>query len=222
MTRPLRLLFACSPLLLAACGEQQVVVYRLAKDTSASRPSPSASAAPTAVPEGMPENHPAVNGAPAAPAMAQTPVATAAGPGLTWTTPLAWQPKPGSAMRKGSYTISSDADATADLAITAFPGDVGGEAANVNRWRGQFGLTPLAAPDAAQAIARIEVNGLKIGIVEVVGASAGAPVRMIGAMVPFGGATWFFKLNGPDDLIARTKPAFLQFLQTVRPATSTP
>ena len=38
-----------------------------------------------------------------------------------------------------------------------------------------------------------------------------------GAIVPLNGETWFFKLLGPDALVAQQKPAFLEFLRTVRP-----
>ena len=37
--------------------------------------------------------------------MANTPVATASGPGLTWSAPSHWKAKPASAMRKGSFVI---------------------------------------------------------------------------------------------------------------------
>src|SRR2546425_682214 len=122
-------------LLFAACRRGEVTTYRIPKEKDAAMPAAIAD-----------------NPAPAAPAaanpaggnMAATPVATAGGTGLTWTAPASWQAKAASAMRKGSYAVPGDGGATADLSITAFPGDVGGEAANVNRWRGQVSLPPLA------------------------------------------------------------------------------
>jgi hypothetical protein len=39
---------------------------------------------------------------------------------------------------------------------------------------------------------------------------------MIGVIVPQSGATWFLKLTGPDALVAREKPIFIDFLKTVR------
>jgi hypothetical protein len=42
---------------------------------------------------------------------------------------------------------------------------------------------------------------------------------VLGALVPHAGATWFFKLDGPDAVVAREKSAFIAFLQTLRPAT---
>jgi hypothetical protein len=150
--------------------------------------------------------------------MAGTPVATAAGASLAWTAPAHWQPKAGSAMRKGTYAITGDGGAAAELAITAFPGDVGGEVANVNRWRGQLQLTPIAERDVAGAVTRLSANGLAITVLDVTNPSLTPPAHMIGAMVPYDGSTWFFKLTGSDALVAREKPAFLEFVQSIKPA----
>lgn len=150
-------------------------------------------------------------------AMANTPVATASGGALTWKGPANWQEKPAGGMRKGTFTVTGDGGASAELAITAFPGDVGGEVANVNRWRGQLQLAPQSPEEVSRAIQRLESNGLKMGVVEMVGTGANA-TRVLGAMVPHAGATWFFKLTGPDALVAKEKQAFLDFLKTVKPA----
>lgn len=158
----------------------------------------------------------------ASPAMAATPVATATGAALTWTAPARWQAKPASSMRRGSYTITGEGNATADLAITAFPGDVGGEVANVNRWRGQLALPPLPDAQIAPTVTRLTVGNLKLAVIDLTGTGNGGPARLLGAMVPFGDATWFFKLMGPAPLVAQEKTAFLAFLQSVQPAASTP
>ena len=143
---------------------------------------------------------------------------TATGEGLTWTAPATWQAKQASAMRKATFVVTGEGGAVADLAVTAFPGDVGGDFANVNRWRGQVGLPALSDAEAAAAIERFEVNGLKVGIVDIVDPSTKSGTHLIGAMVPFNGATWFFKLLGPDAAVAPQKQAFREFLNTVKPA----
>jgi hypothetical protein len=159
----------------------------------------------------------AVNDAPATGGgMADTAVTTASGPALKWNAPTHWEPKSGSAMRKGSYLVKGDGEETADLAITAFPGDVGGELANVNRWRGQLQLPLLEAGDLDGAVDRRQRNGLAITVVDLAGEGGAAGQRMVGAIVPFAGATWFFKLAGPDTLVTREKPAFLEFLDTLK------
>lgn len=157
----------------------------------------------------------AAGGAMAGPAMANTAVPTAAG-SLVWSAPAAWHGKAASAMRKGSYAVSGPGGADADLSITAFPGDVGGDLANVNRWRGQLQLPPLAAAALDGAVDRFQAHGLSFTVVDLLGAGGANPQRILGAIVPVDGSTWFFKLMGPAPVVAAAKPDFLEFLKTVR------
>jgi hypothetical protein len=146
--------------------------------------------------------------------MASTPVATAGGPGLTWTAPPHWTAKPSSAMRKGSFAIKGEGG-EADLSITAFPGNVGGDLANLNRWREQISLPPVTQAEFEAAAQRVEKNGLRMTVVDLVGTGSGAK-RILGAMIPHGDATWFVKLMGPDALVAKERSAFLAFLETIK------
>ncbi len=195
-------------LALAGCQKDEIASYRVPKEKEPERKMPKDHVHAGIAPGQAPATAPATPAtAPAAPAtapagstMASTPVATASG------------------MRKGTFTITGDG-ATAELAITAFPGDVGGEVANVNRWRGQVQLPPQSPNDVQAAIQRVEANGLKIGIVDMTGTgSDGKPSRTLGAMVPHGGATWFFKLSGPAALVEKEKGAFLDYVKTIKPA----
>lgn len=156
--------------------------------------------------------------APAAPPaadMAGTPVVSADGPGLKWAAPAHWQNKPASAMRKATYVVPGVNGAAGELAVTAFPGDVGGELANLNRWRGQLALPPVTAAGLPDAVTRLTVNNLPVVLVELAGGAADNPQRLLGAMVPYAGSTWFFKLTGPAALVAAEKPAFLTFVQSL-------
>jgi hypothetical protein len=134
---------------------------------------------------------------------------------LTWTAPSDWQPKDLGTMRKGSYTLTGANGATADLSITAFPGAVGGELANINRWRGQLSLADITAAEMPAATAHVTVGDLAFTVVDLAGTGEN-PQRICGAMVPYEQAMWFFKLSGPDAVVAAQKPAFLSFLQTVK------
>lgn len=200
--RTFPLALAAAALLLAACGEERVSTYEVPKEKEPE--------VPVAAPD-------AASQAPASPgaAMADTAVPTASGEALVWQAPSPWAPKPASAMRKGSYSVPGEGGES-DLSITAFPGDVGGELQNVNRWRGQIGLAPLAPEDLEASVHRVEANGLKITIVELEPKGDPAGKAILGAMVPFGGSTWFFKLMGPGASVKAAKPAFLEFLHTVR------
>ncbi|HWA85055.1 MAG TPA: hypothetical protein VG710_02435 [Opitutus sp.] len=150
--------------------------------------------------------------------MASTAVPTASGNDLTWDAPATWKAQPLSAMRKGSFTVTGSDGAAADLSITAFPGDVGGLLANVNRWRGQVQLPPIGDSELATATTQLESRGLTFVVVDVANSPSPKTDRILGAIVPFEGATWFFKLKGPDALVEQQKSAFMTFLQTVKPA----
>lgn len=205
MNRPKIVVLAVASLLLAACEKAEIATYRVAKSPTrqvAAAPAEPAPASPT-----MPK-------ASGPSAMANTAVPTASGTGLAWTAPAHWKSRAASAMRRGSYGVPGDNNTEADLSITAFPGDVGGELANVNRWRGQISLEPITEADLPKTLTRVENNGLHIAIFD---AGAGGQ-RTLGAMIPFNGATWFFKLTGPDALVVKEKPAFMAFVETIKPA----
>lgn len=206
-------------LALAGCQKDDIASYRVPKEKEPERKMPKDHVHAGITPGQAPApTTPAPTTAPAGSSMASTPVATASGSGLAWKGPAHWEEKPASGMRKGTFVVAGDG-ATAELAITAFPGDVGGEVANVNRWRGQVQLAPQSPEEVQAAIQRIEANGLKIGVVDMTGTGAdGKPSRTIGAMVPHGGATWFFKLSGPAALLEKEKGAFLDYVKTIKPS----
>ncbi|HWA08125.1 MAG TPA: hypothetical protein VG838_01530 [Opitutaceae bacterium] len=206
--RVVRLVLVLLPLCVAACRDPKVASYRVPKEKDP------VMTMPPAVAGSAPGPFAGAAGA----NMAATAVPTAEGPGLAWTAPANWQSKPASAMRKATYAVPNAGGAEGDLSITAFPSDTGGELANVNRWRGQVQLPPLAEGDLGGAVTRLEVGGLHVAYVDFGGGKGPESPRMLGAIVPFNGGTWFFKLSGPDALIAKEKPAFEQFLQTLKPA----
>jgi hypothetical protein len=193
-------------LLLTACRKAEIATYRIPKEKDPEM-APASAGASTDAPT------------PAGGTMAATAVPTASGPALTWTAPPHWKPKAASAMRKGSYAIAGDGGIEADMSITSFGGDVGGELANLNRWRGQLQLPPVGEAELATAVTRLEHNGLHFGFVDL-GPAGANKQRILGAWAAHAGATWFFKLGpAPDALVTKEKQAFLDFLATVKPAT---
>ena len=145
-------------------------------------------------------------------AMAQTAVPTDNGPQLIWKAPASWTKAPDKPMRKATYTVAV-AGGTAELSVTAFPGDVGGELANLNRWRGQVKLAPVDAATAETSLQRFQVGELAVTVADYRGADGN---DLLGAIIPFSGGTWFFKFTGPHAAIESLKPAFNAFLQTIQ------
>jgi len=204
-------------LVASGCRDGKIVTYRVPKEEP-----PAAAANASANPHaGLGIPAPGEASAPATtPAMAATPVPTADGD-LTWTAPAQWQSRPASAMRKATFILTGDvAGEQAELSVTAFPGDVGGNLANVNRWRAQLQLPPLSAAELGSALTHLDIGELHADLAELLGPAAdGKPrQRVLGVILPFNGATWFFKLTGPDALVAAKKAEFLAFIQTLQPA----
>lgn len=191
--------------LLSACRDAKVASYRVPKETPEPLPPVLTGALPTTPSAAAPGSD-----------MASTAVTTADGDGLTWTAPAHWKPKAASAMRKGSYAVAGADGTEADMSVTAFPGDVGGTLANVNRWRGQLDLPPMAEAELESLMQHLHVGDFHIDVVEFANPQSSNPQRMIGAIVPFNGATWFFKLTGPDALVAREREAFLALVDSIK------
>lgn len=193
----------------SGCKDREVTAYRAPKDPAPTLPAGPASGE-------LPPDHPPIGGSQMPGAdMASTPVPTGSG-SLTWTAPAHWTSRPASAMRKATFVIKGDGGPDAELAITAFPGDTGGLYANLNRWRGQVGLPPAPEAELAAAVQHLDGAGLHFEVVDLLGTVNGTPTRMLGAILSRPGETWFFKLTGPDALVAREKAAYLEFLKTVQ------
>ena len=165
--------------------------------------------------------------APAAPAASPhgpmggaTTAAAPAGPVLEWTGPAAWTPKPASEMRLASYTYTTAEGELADISIFAFPDAAGGLIANINRWRGQVGLEPVAEDAIESTATRTQIAGQEAWLVDFAGTPKASapmmgntppptgPTRITGAIVPLQGRAWFFKLMGPDALVVSQKANF--------------
>lgn len=134
---------------------------------------------------------------------------------LTWTLPKGWTEQAGSGMRYA--TISPPADRKVDVAVTTFPGTVGGIFNNINRWRQQVGLEPIAEADLDKSITKIDANGTEVIVTDL----DGPQVRMLAAIVPAKDQTWFLKMTGDKQLVGKNKEEFLALAKSLRtqPAT---
>jgi hypothetical protein len=137
-----------------------------------------------------------------------------AGDKPTWTIPAGWKAGPLTQFLIAKYVVAGTGDMKAEVNVSSLEGDGGGLAPNVNRWRGQLGLPP------AEKIATtsFDVPGGKASVVDFSGNNPrnGKPGRLIGAIVPIGGQTWFYKLMGDTDVVAAQKDAFTKFVQSAK------
>ncbi|MBI1368770.1 MAG: hypothetical protein GC162_08980 [Planctomycetes bacterium] len=148
------------------------------------------------------------------PAPAEAPKLPASDAPFTATTPDGWFPQPPSAMRLASFAAGE-----ADISASTLPPAAADPILNVNRWRGQLGLPPLASDDELKkATQTVKISGLDAMYFDMIGPESDGPnrKRTIAAMLPVVGQVWFFKITGPADVVAVQKSAFDQWLASIR------
>lgn len=135
---------------------------------------------------------------------------------LSYQTPAGWQEMPAEGFRIAAFRVV-EGNQHAEITVIPLPGTAGGLLDNVNRWRQQLGLPPLANPEALEKEIRyLEVAGVKSPYVDLTGPEkAGGQQRTLAVAVPRPQQTWFFKMTGDADLVGRQKAAFESFVASV-------
>ena len=131
---------------------------------------------------------------------------------VTWQMPDGWAAAKGSSARYATLAVTGADGSKGEIAITHFPGDVGGDLANVNRWRGQIGLTSIDEAALAPSIMQVTAGPKSIKVID----ATGPQNRCAAGWVAHGGETWFFKFTGPDALVGAEKAKFTAFLESIR------
>ena len=189
-------------LALTGCEKDQPVSYQIPKEER-----------PNSMPS-MPAGHPPTGGASTSPQASNPPMqvlpgmqeAANAAPDVTYALPEGWQDLGAAGMRKANLK-AGDAEITA----LTFPGDVGGNLANINRWATQVGLQEISQADLPTITTPANISkhgGLYVAL--------DGPEKSIRAgILPFHGNTWFFKMMGPNPSIAEHEADFKTFLGSV-------
>ena len=176
-------------LFFAGCEEPQIRVYTIAKETPA--PKPAAAAEPAA--ERPPRTRPK----------------------LQYALPAGWQESGGASMSLVNFVIKTG-DGEATVNITPLAGMMGREAAIVNMWRAQVGMPALPDAEVAATFVPVEIAGGSGQLFEVAGTNDQKLLRIVTAFAHRGDDSWFYKLQGSEAVVAAQKPAFIEFLKTVR------
>jgi hypothetical protein len=165
--------------------------------------------------EGLPPSHPPIDGSSLP---AQSPATASSSEGKpNWEVPAGWSEVPGGQFLVAKFNIAGESNAQAAVNVSMSTGDGGGLLANVNRWRQQLGLSPASETDLAKTATSVEIAGGKATMVDMSGTDARTrqPARIVGAIVPQSGQTWFYKLMGESKLVESQKEAFNRFVQSV-------
>jgi hypothetical protein len=127
---------------------------------------------------------------------------------IAYDAPPEWAPGAVSQFSIASFTVS-EGDRQAQITISTAGGDV---AANINRWRGQLGLSPASSGEIEKGLTKIDTLGVRGDYVELTGDRE----SILGVIATAGGQTWFVKLKGDRELAAREKPRFEAFVKSLR------
>ena len=140
----------------------------------------------------------------------------------TFTLPGGWEVLPASPTRLVHVRPEGEDEST--CYVSHLPSRGGGDLENVNRWRAQLGLDPIASGDLAALERRPFFSGEAIlvelaGTFRDMGATEGLPDwGLLGAIARDRQGTWFVKFTGPRGLLERERGAFLEFLDSLQAA----
>jgi hypothetical protein len=115
-------------------------------------------------------------------------------------------------MRYAGFAVAGQNGETADISVSVFGGDGGGDLGNVNRWRSQIGLGEVDAGGLKPLVVPVAGKDSQILTVDMVGPKG----RILAGWAKIGARTWFFKLAAPDALAGSEKAAFAKFLGSVQ------
>jgi hypothetical protein len=129
---------------------------------------------------------------------------------LAWQLPDAWKVSAqNSAMRIATFQVK--ADEALEILVTRFPGAVGGELANVNRWRMQIGLEAIQAEDLQKGL---ELIDSKVGQAKLLDISNGEK-QLLAVMLPYEENTYFFKLIGNKNAVSKEKENLVKLVKSL-------
>jgi len=134
---------------------------------------------------------------------------------LQWTTPEGWEETPGSGMRIVTFMVQGQ-----ECTILTFPGDVGGDEANIRRWLGQLGIS---ASDTAiknfvsNPVRFITDGGFECRFFDYMNLiPADSPKSVLAGIIPVGEHTAFVKLMGDATILKEQRSAFEALCKSIR------
>ncbi|MCS7045163.1 MAG: hypothetical protein NZO58_02280 [Gemmataceae bacterium] len=132
---------------------------------------------------------------------------------LKYQAPPGWKPTAPGQFAELAFQVG-EGQAKATVTVSRLEGAGGGLLANVNRWRDQVGLKPIDEAQLGREAQAITVDGQAGKLVDLSG-PATTGKRIVGAIVPHRGGTYFFKFTGPSEVVGQHKAAFETFVRSV-------
>ena len=130
----------------------------------------------------------------------------------SWKAPEGWTEQPGAnAMRVTSFRVGTGNDSAEVIVSRIAQGGAGSFQDNINRWRGQAGLEPVAEQQPGQ-FQQINVAGHPALFLSFTGPEK----QVLVSMDVEGSEFWFVKMLGPKAVVSAQQDAFRQFLASMQ------
>jgi hypothetical protein len=153
---------------------------------------------------------------PASPTSSAPPSTSSSTSGLTYDVPEGWTPGRAGPFRLAAFEVSRDNEQL-EITVTALGTAAGSLRDNVNRWRGQIGLSPLEGEGGDPPAATLAIAGADCPYFEMSGPDSDPQaLTLLAVVIPRSNATIFVKLLGSRPLAAAEKGNFEQFVRSIR------
>ena len=130
---------------------------------------------------------------------------------VSYKVPDSWEEFASIGIRKANFKVIENTG-SAEITVLTFPGDVGGQLANINRWRGEIGLYVSAPEGIANDTENLEIDGHQGLYVRLEGETRST----LGVILPLNDNTWFFKMTGDTNVVFANEPKMKQFLDSFK------
>lgn len=135
---------------------------------------------------------------------------------FTYEAPKSWGRKGQGGIALDVFEVT-DGKERAEVTITVLPGDAGGLAANINRWRTQIKLQEVNDAQIRADAVVLPLEGIKNHYVDLRNPNnKTGPSRILGAILENEDERWFIKMTGPHDWVGQNKADFERFVKSFR------
>jgi hypothetical protein len=127
--------------------------------------------------------------------------------------PESWTEAPAKAFSLLTFAVSHEGK-SAEITLSSVGGDLH---TNINRWRGQVGLPPLAGDELTASLKKVETLGVQADYAELTSpAESQDPKTILGVAAVVEGRQYFIKLTGDPTVAEREKANFESFVKSLK------
>lgn len=133
--------------------------------------------------------------------------------GVRYQVPEGWEELPSDGIRVASFRTPGDfEDGGIRANLFRLPNPAGNLLDNVNRWRAELGLEPVAEAGLDAVVHPMTLRGRQVIFVDLTGESGDPRPRILASVEDRGRQTWFLKMEGSAAGVQANLQSFIDFL----------